>query len=161
MIEFVARLLSRDEPALGKGDARNAGALATLHAACFRRGWSESEFTQLLLEANVLAHQATVSRSLVGFVISRHSSDEAEILSIAVSSRRRRRGIAGRLLGLHLRSLAGFGVSSVFLEVDQDNVAARRLYAGAGFYEVGRRESYYAHRPAGAGAALILRRDLA
>jgi [ribosomal protein S18]-alanine N-acetyltransferase len=161
MIEFVTRLLTREGPALGKVNARDAGALAALHAACFGRGWSESEFAQLLLEPNVLAHQATMSRSLVGFIMSRRSGDEAEILSIAVNSRRRQRGIAGRLLDLHLRTLAGFGVNSVFLEVDKDNVPARRLYAGASFHEVGRRESYYARPQTGAGAALILRRDLA
>jgi len=47
----------------------------------------------------------------------------------------------------------------VFLEVDEGNEPARRLYRRAGFREVGRRKGYY---PAGKGAAaLILRRDLA
>jgi [ribosomal protein S18]-alanine N-acetyltransferase len=42
--------------------------------------------------------------------------------------------------------------------VDEANVPARRLYRGAGFRDVGRRESYYS--AAQDSAALILRRDL-
>jgi ribosomal-protein-alanine N-acetyltransferase len=42
------------------------------------------------------------------------------------------------------------------LEVGEDNTPARRLYARAGFREVGRRPGYYA----GGKAALVLRRDL-
>ena len=67
-------------------------------------------------------------------------------------------GLARQLLDINLRRLAGLGARSVFLEVDEGNVPALRLYRRAGFREVGRRESYY---PASRGsAALILRRDL-
>jgi [ribosomal protein S18]-alanine N-acetyltransferase len=161
MIDFMLRLLPQGEPSLAEARPRDAGELAALHAASFQRGWSESEFARLLLEQNVLAHRAIIARTLAGFILSRYTVDEAEILSVAVTTRRRQRGVAGRLLDLHLRSLAGVGVNSVFLEVDEDNRPARRLYTRAGFNEVGRRESYYPHREAGARAALVLRRDLA
>jgi [ribosomal protein S18]-alanine N-acetyltransferase len=161
MIDFMMRLLPHSEPSLSEANPRDAGELAALHAASFQRGWSESEFARLLLEQNVLAHRASIAHTLVGFILSRYAADEAEILSIAVSARRRQRGVAGRLLDLHLRTLAGLGVNTVFLEVDEDNKPARRLYARGGFDEVGRRESYYPHREAGAHAALVLRRDLA
>jgi len=64
-------------------------------------------------------------------------------------------------LRLHLGRLAGLGLGSVFLEVGDDNDAARRLSERAGFEQVGRREAYYAHGAAGNSAALVLRRDLA
>ena len=73
----------------------------------------------------------------------------------------RGRGLARRLLDLHLRRLAGLGLRAVFLEVDEDNAPARRLYARAGFREVGRRPGYYAQGRRQAAAALVLRRDLA
>jgi len=65
------------------------------------------------------------------------------------------RGLAHRLLDLHLRRLAGFGLRTVFLEVDEDNAPARRLYAGAGFGEVGRRPGYYAGNGGNTTAALV------
>ena len=52
------------------------------------------------------------------------------------------------------------GVRRLLLEVDEGNAAARRLYAKAGFYEVGRRQGYYSGGSGGA-AALVLCRDLA
>jgi len=65
------------------------------------------------------------------------------------------------LLDVHLRRLVAYGINSVFLEVDERNESACRLYAGLGFREVGRRESYYADAGTEVGTALVLRRDLA
>ena len=57
---------------------------------------------------------------------------------------------------LNMLNLAGFGMRAVFLEVDEDNKPARKLYARAEFREVGRRPGYYS----GGKSALVLRRDL-
>jgi ribosomal-protein-alanine N-acetyltransferase len=81
-------------------------------------------------------------------------------LSVAVSQARRGRGLARALLNLHLRRLAGLGAQTVFLEVDEDNKPARRLYQRSGFREVGRRPGYYQQSRERAGNALVLRRDL-
>jgi [ribosomal protein S18]-alanine N-acetyltransferase len=153
------RLLGRGDPVLSAAGMRDARALSVLHAASFHRGWSDAEFEALLIDRNVVAHRAVVGTSLVGFILSRVVAGEAEILSVAVTSSRRGRGLARQLLDLNLRRLAALGARTVFLEVDEGNTPARRLYRRAGFREVGRREGYY---PEGKGAAaLILRRDLA
>jgi ribosomal-protein-alanine N-acetyltransferase len=161
MIAFIRRLLAPGEPALSEAVLGDAPEFARLHAACFQRGWSEEEFARLLIEQNVVAHRARIAKAVAGFILSRQAVDEAEILSIAVAAAYRRRGLARRILDLHLRRLAGLGVRTVLLEVDEDNAPARRLYARAGFHEVGRREGYYV-RPGGPPSrALVLRRDLA
>jgi ribosomal-protein-alanine N-acetyltransferase len=158
MIAIVNRLLGRGEPMLSTASTRDARRLAALHAASFHRGWSDGEFEALLIDRNIVADRATVGGNLVGFILSRMAADEAEILSVAVATARRGKGLARRLLDLNLRRLAGLGARAVFLEVDEGNVPARKLYRRAGFREVGRREGYY---PEGKGAAaLILRRDL-
>jgi len=92
--------------------------------------------------------------------MSRIAAGEAEILSVAVASAQRGKGLARQLLTLHLRRLAGLGARVVFLEVDEANTSARRLYRRAGFQEVGRREGYYAGRDGNQSTALVLRRDL-
>jgi ribosomal-protein-alanine N-acetyltransferase len=159
MIAIVKRLFARGEPTLSEAGPRDAHALSELHQASFHRGWSDGEFEQLLFDRTVVAHRATLGRMLVAFILSRMVGEEAEILSVATVAARRGKGLARRLLDLHLRRLAGLGVRAVFLEVDEGNVPARRLYRRAGFREVGRRKAYY---PAGNGAAaLVLRRDLA
>jgi ribosomal-protein-alanine N-acetyltransferase len=158
MKALLRRLFGRSEPALAPARPRDATALSALHAASFNRGWSEQEFEQLLTDRNVMADRAASGRATVGFILSRRAADEAEILSVAVARSWRGRGLARRLLDLHLRRLAGLGLRAVFLEVDEDNTPARRLYARAGFREVGRRPGYYAQ--SGGKGALVLRRDL-
>jgi len=161
MIAIVSRLFARGDPVLSEAGPRDATAIAALHAASFHRGWSDGDIERMLLDRAVLAHRAAVGRNLVGFILSRVVVDEAEILSVAVGTARRGKGLARRLLDLHLRRLAGLGARAVFLEVDEDNVPARRLYGRAGFREVARRDAYYRDTTGKATAALVLRRDLA
>jgi [ribosomal protein S18]-alanine N-acetyltransferase len=149
------------DPVLAEALPRDAAALASLHGASFRRGWSEDEFERLLLERNVVTHRAMIGRQLVGFIVSRLAPPEAEILSIAVAPSQRGRGLARALLDLHLRRLVGLGTRTVFLEVDENNTPARRLYRRMGFGDAGRRERYYQQGTAPASAALVLRRDVA
>lgn len=161
MIGFLRRLFSGSPPAVANAGPRDAGDIAALHAASFRRGWGEAEVESLLAERNVLAHVARSGRKVAGFIMSRIAADEAEILSVAVGARWQGRGIARELLVTHMRRLAGLGTRTIFLEVDENNTPAIRLYTRAGFREVSRRANYYPAANGAAANALILRRDLA
>jgi ribosomal-protein-alanine N-acetyltransferase len=160
MMTLLRRLFARAEPALTEASARDAAAISALHAASFRRGWSEQEVEGLLIERNVITHRATLGATLTGFIMSRLAGDETEILSVAVARAQQGRGLARKLLDLHLRRLAGLGARAVFLEVDEHNRAAIRLYNRAGFLEVSRRANYYPADGGETAAALVLRRDL-
>jgi [ribosomal protein S18]-alanine N-acetyltransferase len=146
MMQFLASLLARGEPRISEATARDAADMAALHAACFNRGWSEHEFERLLADRGVVAHRVMIGPRLVGFVISRIISGEAEVLSVAIAAARRGRGLARRMLSQHLRRLHMLGTRIVFLEVNESNIAATRLYQRAGFETVGRREGYYPER---------------
>jgi ribosomal-protein-alanine N-acetyltransferase len=139
---------------------RDAPKLAQLHGASFHRGWGEGEFEQMLAERNTLVHRLRQGRKTIGFAVSRMAADEAEILSIAVDAKHRGRGLSRNLLLTHLGHLAGRGVRTVFLEVEENNHPARRLYDRAGFSVAGRRERYY-KQPGGEQLnAVLMRRDL-
>ncbi|MDR3422533.1 MAG: ribosomal protein S18-alanine N-acetyltransferase [Xanthobacteraceae bacterium] len=155
-MNFVTRLLARSQPVIAEARAQDAAAIAAVHAASFQRSWGEDEFQRLMAERSVVAHRATIGRTLIGFIVSRITAGEAEILSVGIAPAWRGRGFARPLLDLHLRRLAGLGVRTVFLEVGENNAPAGRLYRRAGFREVGRRPGYYD----GATTALVLRRDL-
>jgi ribosomal-protein-alanine N-acetyltransferase len=161
MKALLDRFFRRAKPTILDAKASDAAALAALHGRAFAHGWSESEFERLLADKAVVAHVARAgSRGTpTGFMLSRRAADEAEILTVAVARAQRGRGIASALLARHLGRLAALRIARVFLEVDDGNRAALRLYARAGFREVGRRAGYYA-RAEGSGAALTLRRDL-
>jgi ribosomal-protein-alanine N-acetyltransferase len=156
MSGIVSRLLKSAPPALSAARPRDAASIAALHAASFRRGWGEDEVHALLADRAVVSHRTMVRRALVGFIMSRTAADEAEILSIAIAPAWRGRGLSRPLLDFHLRALAGLGVRALFLEVEERNAPALRLYEGALFRQVGQRRGYYG----GSATALILRRDL-
>ncbi len=160
MIEFLSRLFADTPPSILDAGPRDASSLAALHAAAFGRGWTEQEFEGLLADRNVVAQRAMAGGRLVGFIVSRLAADEAEILSVAVAHSSRGRGVAGALLDHHLGRLAGLGTGKVFLEVNEDNAPARKLYRRRHFREIGRREGYYPAPSGAASRALVLRRDL-
>jgi [ribosomal protein S18]-alanine N-acetyltransferase len=148
------------KPAVEFAAQRDAARLAQLHRASFHRGWGESEFETMLGERNTLVHRLRTGRKIVGFAVSRIAADEAEILSIAVDPAYRGRGLSRVLLLTHLGHLAGHGVRTVFLEVEENNQPARRLYTNAGFGVVGRRERYYRQAGGEELNAVLMRRDL-
>jgi ribosomal-protein-alanine N-acetyltransferase len=147
-------------PVVEPAQLRDAARLAQLHGASFHRGWGEGEFEGMLSERNTLVHRLRMGRKIIGFSVSRIAADEAEILSIAVAQGHRGRGLSSQLLLTHLGHLAGRGVRTVFLEVEENNQPARRLYKRAGFAVAGRRERYYQQDSGEPLNALLMRRDL-
>jgi ribosomal-protein-alanine N-acetyltransferase len=160
MIAWLSELWGGGTAAIEPATLRDAPKLAELHGASFHRGWGEGEFESMLTERNTLVHRLRIGRKTIGFAVSRLAADEAEILSIAVASSHRGRGLSRDLLLTHLGHLAGRGVRKVFLEVEENNQPARRLYQWAGFGIVGRRERYYREADGEQLDALLMRRDL-
>lgn len=144
-------------------DGDQAADCARLHATGFPHPWDVLDFERLIGAETSFGHAAVETRHprhVVGFILSRRAADEAEVLTVVVEPSSRRQGVAGRLMAVNMDLLSRHGVKSLFLEVGETNVAARKLYAGLGFAEVGRRRGYY-HAPGSPPAtALILRRTL-
>jgi ribosomal-protein-alanine N-acetyltransferase len=160
MMAWLSELWGGRTAAVEAASLRDAPALAQIHGASFHRGWGEGEFESMLTERNTLVHRLRMGRKTIGFAVSRMAADEAEILSIAVAESHRGRGLSFNLLLTHLGHLAGRGIRTVFLEVEENNQPARRLYERAGFAIVGRRDRYY-RQPGGEPLnALLMRRDL-
>jgi ribosomal-protein-alanine N-acetyltransferase len=160
MTHFISRLFFRGDAVVSDAGPGDAAAIAGLHAASFRRGWSDGEVEQLLREPSVVADRAIIGRALVGFILARQAADEAEILSIAVDEGARGRGLGRRLLQRNLRRLAALGVRAVFLEVGAANEAALSLCRGMGFGQVGQRRRYYGDDVTLESTALVLRRGI-
>jgi len=159
MMNWLSGFWGAGTPTIELATLRDAPKLAELHGASFHRGWGESEFESMLSERNTLVHRLRLGRRTIGFAVSRIGADEAEILSIAVDASYRGKGLSRDLLLTHLGHLAGRGVRTIFLEVEENNLPARRLYERAGFAVVGRRERYYHHGGEQLNA-LLMRRDL-
>lgn len=139
-----------------------AEALAEIHRYAFRRVWNAHDFSSLLADPSVFAlalrlQRPFSQRHLAGFVLVRFAADEAEILTIAVHSRFRRRGYGRFLMDDVIRRLYRERINTLFLEVERANRAAVRLYQALGFQIAGERRNYYAAATAGDGTALVMR----
>lgn len=135
---------------------------AQIHARFFARAWTIADFEELTRDRQVIADGAFdgPSKTCFGFAVSRLVAPEAELLSIAVDLRHQGRGIGRQLLSAHFARLAAHGVREVFLEVEQGNSAAIRLYEQFGFAKVGERAGYYAKKDGSRATALVLRTQL-
>lgn len=130
-------------------------ALAALHATSFDRGWTASAFADLLGQPGVI-----LITGPDGFILIRVAADEAEILTLAVRPEARGRGQGSRLTREAAAAATAAGARRLFLEVAEDNAAARALYRRAGFEAVGRRPRYYARPGAPPVDALLLSLNL-
>lgn len=137
----------------------DAPVLAALHARCFEDSWSEKGFRQLMEATGVEATLAHDSGEPLGFILIRVAADECEILSLGVVPTSRGQGTGSRLVERAAHRASERGARTMFLEVNVNNTAAKRLYEKLGFREAGRRGGYYRSCDSLADA-LILRRDL-
>ncbi len=135
--------------------ATDAGLLAGLHGSGFDDPWDEKSFATLLATPGVFGVLAGITEPL-GFILCRTAADEAEVLTLFVPQANRRHGVATVLLDSAIAAATAAGAATLFLEVAEDNEAARGFYAARGFAPVGRRPRYYK----GTTDALILRRDI-
>lgn len=116
-------------------------ALALIHAAAFPPGeaWSAAILAGHLGIPGVFAMLAEPG----GMIVARVAADEAEILTLAVLPAARRSGIGRGLIQAAEDFAAAAGARRMFLEVSTANAAARALYAGLGFTQLGHRPAYY------------------
>jgi ribosomal-protein-alanine N-acetyltransferase len=133
--------------------------LAALHAESFPDDpWNVEAMRQVLAMPGAFGLIAfdAASNEPHGFLLAQAMVGQCEILGLGVRETARRGGIARRLLDRVLaRAVAAR--QTVFLEVAEDNTAARALYAAAGLAIVGRRPAYYRRRDGSFVAALQLR----
>lgn len=107
-------------------------------------------------QSHYLVLTADGSVQAFGGVLVPGEGADADILTIAVARTQRGHGWGRLLFRALVAEAEERGVRNVFLDVREDNVAARALYASEGFDVVNRRAGYY---PSGA-AALVMRRAL-
>ena len=105
----------------------------------------------LIVQEAFVGIVAVLEAAVVGYIAGFSVAGEGEIIDVAVAEAQRRRGIGRALVR---RFCAEYGRLATHLEVAEDNLAARRLYADLGFRESGRRAHYYGGAAAGRISAL-------
>ena len=150
--------------ALRPATPADAGAIAALEAAAFARGkpagspatWA-AHLRQPATSGLVLVDP---EGGMAGFCIWQEAAGEVELLSIAVAPAWRDRGLGGFLLDSMTTICRSRGCRFVFLEVAENNTAARKLYLSRGFVKTGRRRAYYRFSKESHKDAILMRLSL-
>jgi ribosomal-protein-alanine N-acetyltransferase len=115
----------------------------------YGEAWTRSQVESALLIGNchviVVGPQGRAPAEgdpAAGFVLSRTSLDEEELLLFAVAPEFRRRGLGAKMLEHLYRSCRTRGVTHILLEMRRGN-PAESLYRSHGFEPVGQRPNYY------------------
>jgi [ribosomal protein S18]-alanine N-acetyltransferase len=135
--------------------AEAAPILAQMHALCFDKPWSESDFKALLTLPANNAIILNKDSNPAGFCLLQALGGEAEILSIGILPNWQRRALGADLLRHAIEALRDKNIDRLFLEVSNSNNAARALYEKLEFKQIGLRKNYYREK-SGPQDALVL-----
>ncbi len=154
----------------------DARVIAGLHLQCFAdvlggAVWSVASIVRVLSLPGSYAYLAAVAPETAaraeaaapipaGFLLARTLAGESEILSLGVIAAWRRHGTARALLRAAMTRAGQAGAARTLLEVAEDNMAARGLYAAEGFALVDHWPRYYRRPDGAAAAALVFARAL-
>lgn len=141
--------------------AADLGPIMGLEAALFGdESWSREMLAGELSQQPVSRYYlvAEVGGVIAGYAGLMAAGDQADVVTIAVSSERWGQGIGSQLLAELLAEAVRRRCTEVFLEVRADNERAQQLYRWWGFTDVGIRRGYY--QPSGTDA-IVMRLELA
>ena len=117
--------------------------VAALEKVCFSIPWSENSIRSELTNPLSLWLVAEEDGVLLGYIGSQSVMDEADVMNVAVDPKRRREGIALKLVEALVAALNEKNVRALLLEVRASNEPAKALYERQGFAQVGKRPNYY------------------
>jgi ribosomal-protein-alanine N-acetyltransferase len=120
--------------------------------------WTPGNFSDALRSK----YQCKVYESdgtILGYAVLMLAVDEAELLDIAVDSKRQRQGLGRKLLDEMMALARRHDMRRMVLEVRASNAAAIGLYRSAGFTDIGLRREYYAAEN-GREDAILMGREL-
>ncbi len=116
---------------------------ARLHQLSFYKGWSEKDFEEFLADPLTQGLKSEEGGKLCGYILWREIGEEAEILTLVVAPDFQRRGLGSHLLDALFQRLGEQGVSTLFIEVAEDNEGAHLFYLKQGFNLISKRPNYY------------------
>lgn len=118
--------------------------MADIHAQSFSKGWDFAGLTSALSIPGAAALVVELAGTIYGFVQFQWVAGEAEINTICVLPNYRRQHFGRDLMLGLIRQLQAQKTTKLFLEVAENNAAARGLYESLGFQTSGLRKGYYA-----------------
>lgn len=123
-------------------------AVMAIENASHQRPWTRGNFVDSLASGYIAEALFDANAVLIGYYVAAPGVDEMHLLNLSVAPASRRRGNARHMLEALVERCRRGRLAQLWLEVRVSNAGARRLYAGFGLHEVGRRPAYYPASPA-------------
>ena len=137
-------------------EAKHVFDVVKIEALCFSEPWSENAFS-ILLGDGAFGMVALLDGVVVAYGGMLFVLDEGQITNIATHPEYRREGLGRMIVEALEREAKILGLSELFLEVREQNVAARKLYLSCGWEEIGLRKNFYS-KPT--DNAVLMKKDL-
>ena len=114
-----------------------------LYQGDFDDGWNKDMLISAFNEGRFHAFGTEENGELIGFIGITLSADFADIESVYVDRRFRRKNIAKALVDKALNFISDSGLNKTLLEVKESNEGAILLYEKVGFQRISIRKKYY------------------
>ena len=133
----------------------NAASIAALERECIECPWSEKQIAESIKNPGYTFFAANLDGAFAGYIGIEWCLDEGNICNVAVSPGARRAGVATALVTALADEAKRRGAVRLFLEVNENNAAAKSLYDKFGFTVSYRRPNYYSSE-----AALVMIKEI-
>lgn len=121
----------------------DAPEIAALERECIECPWSEKQIAESIESPGYTFLVAEYNENFAGYVGLEWCLDEGNICNVAVSPDVRRAGVASALVTELQNAAKKRETAKLFLEVNENNVAAKSLYDKFGFVVLYVRPNYY------------------
>lgn len=132
--------------------------LKELEKSCFDETIREN-FEFVLLSSSHIIYlceaKSQDEKKIVGYAGASISYEQGDILSVCVHENYRKRSMAYVLMDTLISTLRDLKVEKLFLEVEEGNIPAIKLYEKLGFNKISERKNYYGYK-----SAIIMQKEL-
>lgn len=125
-----------------KAEPSDQPGIYALMKRSFEKPWPEAALNHALENETVLV--AEENEKIIGVISFQIIAGECEVKTIAVVPELRKKGIAKMLCAKMLGLCEALRIQKIFLEVDEYNGPAIKLYESLGFTAYSHRKDYYA-----------------
>lgn len=128
-------------------DTETLEQIINLDQSQFPFPWGNNAWKDIVEDSSYKLFFLKENRGLVGFILFKVSVEDAlgHLVKISVEASLRESGIGRFLLEKSLLSLKEIGAQEIYLEVEEGNTAAIRLYCSYGLEVIHMARSYYSN----------------
>ncbi len=137
-----AQLETSPLPRYRRMTAHDLDAVIAIEEAIYPHPWTRGNFSDSL-SAGYHCWILECRSEIAGYTVVAIAAEEAHLLNLSVAGPWQGHGLGRDLLAFVLKLARDYAAGRILLEVRPSNVAARALYAAAGFTEAGVRGGYY------------------